>query len=97
MALRAVFVFERAALAVVGIGIGPTNRREETREVWRVSNCGGHQLRRWHGARCSFCEKRKGQCEKLIAGPGVYICDECVALCDILSGMGRSHRRWWKR
>lgn len=35
--------------------------------------------------RCSFCGKGKDQCEKLIAGPGVHICDECVGLCiDIL-------------
>ena len=31
--------------------------------------------------RCSFCGKGKGQVEKLIAGPGVYICNECVGLC----------------
>jgi ATP-dependent Clp protease ATP-binding subunit ClpX len=49
-------------------------------------------------ARCSFCGKRKGQCEKLIAGPGVYICNECVALCDdILSAEGRPRRPWWRR
>ncbi|MFT8324152.1 ATP-dependent Clp protease ATP-binding subunit ClpX [Oenococcus sicerae] len=29
---------------------------------------------------CSFCGKRQDQVKKLIAGPGVYICDECVAL-----------------
>ena len=35
--------------------------------------------------RCSFCGKREGQVKRLIAGPGVYICDECVDLCcDIL-------------
>jgi hypothetical protein len=34
---------------------------------------------------CSFCGKPRQQLRKLIAGPGVYICDECVALCvDIL-------------
>jgi ATP-dependent Clp protease ATP-binding subunit ClpX len=27
---------------------------------------------------CSFCGKSKRQVEKLIAGPNVYICDECV-------------------
>ncbi|MBQ7255428.1 MAG: ATP-dependent Clp protease ATP-binding subunit ClpX [Oscillospiraceae bacterium] len=32
--------------------------------------------------RCSFCGKRKEQVERLIAGPGVYICNECVSLCD---------------
>jgi len=31
--------------------------------------------------RCSFCGKRQEQVRKLIAGPGVYICDECVELC----------------
>ena len=30
---------------------------------------------------CSFCGKTHTQVLKLIAGPGVYICDECVALC----------------
>lgn len=30
---------------------------------------------------CSFCYKPQEQATKLIAGPGVYICDECVALC----------------
>jgi ATP-dependent Clp protease ATP-binding subunit ClpX len=31
---------------------------------------------------CSFCGKSQRQVEKLIAGPGVYICDECVDLCN---------------
>ena len=31
---------------------------------------------------CSFCAKSKRQVEKLIAGPNVYICDECVDLCN---------------
>ncbi|MBP3590392.1 MAG: AAA family ATPase, partial [Muribaculaceae bacterium] len=30
---------------------------------------------------CSFCNKPQDQAAKLIAGPGVYICDECVTLC----------------
>jgi ATP-dependent Clp protease ATP-binding subunit ClpX len=34
---------------------------------------------------CSFCGKKQGQVQRLIAGPGVYICNECVDLCnDIL-------------
>lgn len=32
--------------------------------------------------RCSFCGKNRDQVRKLIAGPTVYICDECVALCN---------------
>ncbi len=32
--------------------------------------------------RCSFCGKPQNQVKKLIAGPSVYICDECVELCD---------------
>jgi ATP-dependent Clp protease ATP-binding subunit ClpX len=31
---------------------------------------------------CSFCGKSQQQVNKLIAGPGVYICNECVTLCD---------------
>jgi len=30
---------------------------------------------------CSFCNKDKDAVTKLVAGPGVYICDECVGLC----------------
>ena len=32
--------------------------------------------------KCSFCGKGQEQVRKLIAGPGVYICDECVELCN---------------
>ena len=32
--------------------------------------------------KCSFCAKTQKQVRKLIAGPGVYICDECVELCN---------------
>lgn len=30
---------------------------------------------------CSFCGKAKNEVEHLIAGPSVFICDECVELC----------------
>ncbi|MGE5380301.1 MAG: ATP-dependent protease ATP-binding subunit ClpX [Methylocystaceae bacterium] len=32
--------------------------------------------------RCSFCGKSQDQVKKLVAGPGVYICDECIELCN---------------
>lgn len=32
--------------------------------------------------KCSFCGKSQKQVQKLIAGPGVYICDECIELCN---------------
>ena len=32
--------------------------------------------------KCSFCAKSQDQVRKLIAGPGVYICDECIDLCN---------------
>ncbi len=32
--------------------------------------------------KCSFCGKTQEQVRKLVAGPGVYICDECIALCN---------------
>ena len=31
---------------------------------------------------CSFCGKRRSEVRKLISGPNVYVCDECVALCN---------------
>ena len=34
--------------------------------------------------RCSFCGRRENQASRLIAGPGVYICSECVAACSEL-------------
>ncbi|TWT09447.1 hypothetical protein FQU96_19915 [Reyranella sp. CPCC 100927] len=35
---------------------------------------------------CSFCRKPEKQVAKLIAGPGVYICDACVGLCNDILG-----------
>ncbi len=32
--------------------------------------------------RCSFCGKAENEVERIVAGPGVYICNECVALCQ---------------
>lgn len=32
--------------------------------------------------KCSFCGKTQQQVIKLIAGPGVYICDQCIDLCN---------------
>lgn len=32
--------------------------------------------------RCSFCAKPRSEVATVIAGPGVYICDECVGLCN---------------
>ena len=33
---------------------------------------------------CSFCRKDKDSVAKLVAGPGVYICNECVDLCNLI-------------
>ncbi len=43
--------------------------------------------------KCSFCERDEGQTEKLIAGPGVYICDECIELCNEILEEERSQGR----
>ncbi|MEN3183420.1 MAG: ATP-dependent Clp protease ATP-binding subunit ClpX [Atribacterota bacterium] len=44
--------------------------------------------------RCSFCGKTQQEVRKLIAGPGVYICDECVELCnEILKEDSRRSRK----
>ncbi|HVH64699.1 MAG TPA: ClpX C4-type zinc finger protein [Candidatus Acidoferrum sp.] len=52
--------------------------------------------------RCSFCGKSKDEVNRLIAGPGVFICDACVALCNQIIGEEppppqpvQPHRRGW--
>ena len=48
--------------------------------------------------KCSFCGKSQEQVRKLIAGPGVYICDECIDLCneildeELVDGQGHGGR-----
>lgn len=38
---------------------------------------------------CSFCGKKKREVEKLIAGPSVFICNECIRKCaEILDELG---------
>jgi ATP-dependent Clp protease ATP-binding subunit ClpX len=43
--------------------------------------------------RCSFCGRIESRVERLIAGPGVYICDECVELCNEILEQERSQGR----
>ena len=43
---------------------------------------------------CSFCGKSQHEVRKLIAGPSVFICDECIELCnDIIREEGTAARR----
>ena len=44
-------------------------------------------------ARCSFCDKPQDQVRRIVAGPGVYICDECITLCQeiIADDIGPAH------
>jgi ATP-dependent protease Clp ATPase subunit len=50
--------------------------------------------------RCSFCKKTENQVAKLVAGPDVYICDECVAAARRLMrerrGVFRKIRDWFR-
>ena len=52
--------------------------------------------------RCSFCARDEAAVSKIIAGPGVYICEGCVALCenilaeDRASGGGQSQLPGWE-
>ena len=47
---------------------------------------------------CSFCGKRRREVRKLISGPRVFICDECVALCnDIIAKEEAQERPRWPR
>ncbi len=38
----------------------------------------------WKTIRCSFCGKYADQVQRVIAGPGAYICNECVGLCNAI-------------
>ena len=40
----------------------------------------------YKSVRCSFCGKHQEQVERIIAGPGAYICNECVHLCMSILG-----------
>lgn len=44
----------------------------------------GNGKKKSGNSRCSFCGKGQDEVQKLIAGPGVYICDECVHLCNLI-------------
>jgi hypothetical protein len=64
-------------------------------------------------ARCSFCGRTRNQVDRLVAGPGVFICDQCVSLCSEIinqpsgAGVGQAtgqtvgvdapRRPWWRR
>src|SRR5262249_24103621 len=53
----------------------PAGQDAQGEEVARIGD-GGDLLK------CSFCGKSQKQVKKLIPGPGVYICDECIDLCN---------------
>ena len=50
------------------------------RFFWRTSAPGTEQAAK-KPLRCSFCNKTQDDVAKLIAGPALFICDECVAIC----------------
>lgn len=43
---------------------------------------------------CSFCGKKQSEVQRLIAGPDVYICDECVALCNDIMAQETVHEEF---
>lgn len=47
---------------------------------------------------CSFCGKHHNAVAKLVAGPGAYICNECVGLCNeiLASPEGQNHKGGWQ-
>ena len=47
---------------------------------------------------CSFCGKHQDEVERMIIGPGVNICSECIGLCaDLLSGQQQLPPQPWQR
>jgi ATP-dependent Clp protease ATP-binding subunit ClpX len=52
------------------------------------------KMEKGEGLRCSFCGKGRDEVQKLIAGPTVYICNECIDLCnDIIAEEGEEERQ----
>jgi hypothetical protein len=53
-------------------------------------------FRRRRALACSFCGKSDREVAKLVAGPGVHICDACIGLCnDVLAGLKRPQLDDW--
>src|SRR5690606_16694446 len=65
----------KAAPGAAGHGRPVVSQAKGKHTVARIGD-GGDLLK------CSFCGKSQKQVKKLIAGPGVYICDECIDLCN---------------
>ncbi len=42
---------------------------------------------------CSFCNKNQSEVAKLVAGPGVYICNECIDLCNQIIAQEVDHKK----
>jgi ATP-dependent Clp protease ATP-binding subunit ClpX len=51
---------------------------------------GGQRMFKLRRLRCSFCGKNEDEVSKLVAGPRVYICDECAALANQIMQNGPS-------
>jgi hypothetical protein len=59
--------------------------KEEVRSRRKLERATGHKLPRI--LHCSFCGKSQHEVEKLVAGPTVFICNECVGMCnDAIAG-----------
>jgi len=44
--------------------------------------------------RCSFCEKKETEVSVLVAGPNVYICDQCVAIASQIVNEPHDDKQW---
>ncbi len=91
---------QRSQAVHTGVASGISRRKSRERREWQVD-------RERDAMRCSFCGKSQNQVSRLIAGPHVYVCDECVGRCNqILADYGakppaaarhRAWRRWRAR
>jgi H+/Cl- antiporter ClcA len=58
---------------------------------WVYRRDPARRLRAGNSLRCSFCNREEKDVKKLIAGPNVFICDECVETCrEVIAGGGGS-------
>ena len=63
----------------------PKRSKEEAKARRKLERATGSKLP--ETLHCSFCGKSQGEVEKLVAGPFVFICNECVGMCnDVIGG-----------
>jgi ferredoxin len=63
-------------------GVDMFRRLRLPHQPWRAPQPGARDTQRDQPLACSSCNKRQDEVRKLVAGPTVFICDECIEVCN---------------